>query len=452
MVKVKLFYSCLPECRNTVKPDVSCGAWCGNHYHRECVGISAEEAELTDWVCSTCQENNQTSGTSQRTVGSQDLLAIPSQELLPLQNEVNAIQRGDQSVNLPRSSGNIQLNEHIYSMLNTQENVSSSAAVQEAPSNPQNPSGPENPNPTPRQTIEAASDRSSQRSSQTLVGSQNETEYEIEAITNHKAYARGETWYFAKWKGYPASDNLWLPESSFGQAYDILEEYKRAKKLGEPTIQAPANRTYGSIGDALQNNKDIWNPIDKVIRVIKGFAHECFRDALPIIFLEKGKKPDPFDQVCLIEYKITHLVTGLYKYSDNILYVADGENSCFEEEAKKYFGDWGVEIKPISFDFQSGIDHCSSSAAAIAIEFLRQFARSQTISGDYIIVPKTQLDKIKGAMHKGRSLATKPHISGRDNVTIHRCPAEGCSYITSKRSRRAITMHQLQKHGSNQTS
>ena len=57
-----------------------------------------------------------------------------------------------------------------------------------------------------------------------------EPEYEVEAITNHRLrYHRRQ--YLIAWKGYPASENTWEPESALKNAQTILANYKKRHKL-----------------------------------------------------------------------------------------------------------------------------------------------------------------------------------------------------------------------------
>ena len=49
--------------------------------------------------------------------------------------------------------------------------------------------------------------------------------YEIETILNQRKRGRGYQ-YLIKWQGYPISDALWEPETSFLNDGDTLEHYK----------------------------------------------------------------------------------------------------------------------------------------------------------------------------------------------------------------------------------
>ena len=57
-----------------------------------------------------------------------------------------------------------------------------------------------------------------------------EEEYEVEAILNHRQY-RGKRQYLIKWKGYPSSENTWEPQTNLERSEQLLKEYKRTHKL-----------------------------------------------------------------------------------------------------------------------------------------------------------------------------------------------------------------------------
>ena len=62
----------------------------------------------------------------------------------------------------------------------------------------------------------------------TLIGS--EEEYEVETIISHKG-SPGRRRYLTTWKGYPASENTWEPESNLQHTQEILGDYKWTHSL-----------------------------------------------------------------------------------------------------------------------------------------------------------------------------------------------------------------------------
>jgi hypothetical protein len=57
-----------------------------------------------------------------------------------------------------------------------------------------------------------------------------EEEFEIEAIISHRKL-RNKLQYLISWKGYPSSDNSWLPEKDLTNAKEILKTYKNRLRL-----------------------------------------------------------------------------------------------------------------------------------------------------------------------------------------------------------------------------
>jgi hypothetical protein len=55
-------------------------------------------------------------------------------------------------------------------------------------------------------------------------------EYEVEAILAHRKIGR-QMQYLVKWKGYDPSNNTWEPERNLTNMEELLEEYKKRKKL-----------------------------------------------------------------------------------------------------------------------------------------------------------------------------------------------------------------------------
>ena len=55
-------------------------------------------------------------------------------------------------------------------------------------------------------------------------------EYEIEAILAHRKIGR-QMQYLVKWKGYDTSENTWEPIRNLSNAEEILDEYKKRRRL-----------------------------------------------------------------------------------------------------------------------------------------------------------------------------------------------------------------------------
>ena len=54
--------------------------------------------------------------------------------------------------------------------------------------------------------------------------------YEVEQVLKHRRRGRGYE-YRVKWAGYPITEALWEPKSSFTGAVEILQEYQECHQL-----------------------------------------------------------------------------------------------------------------------------------------------------------------------------------------------------------------------------
>ena len=57
-----------------------------------------------------------------------------------------------------------------------------------------------------------------------------EEEYEVEKVLRHRKKGRLLE-FLIKWKGYPEEEASWEPERNLTNAADILDQYKRRRKL-----------------------------------------------------------------------------------------------------------------------------------------------------------------------------------------------------------------------------
>jgi hypothetical protein len=65
-----------------------------------------------------------------------------------------------------------------------------------------------------------------------------EGHYEIESILMARPTRnRKSTQYLVKWKGYPESENSWLPEKELSHAQELLMEFKRRTHVQALQVQ-----------------------------------------------------------------------------------------------------------------------------------------------------------------------------------------------------------------------
>ena len=56
-------------------------------------------------------------------------------------------------------------------------------------------------------------------------------EYEVEAILSHRIGARDRLQFLIRWKGFDASEDMWLPEPELGGAQRLVRAYKKRHGL-----------------------------------------------------------------------------------------------------------------------------------------------------------------------------------------------------------------------------
>jgi hypothetical protein len=56
-------------------------------------------------------------------------------------------------------------------------------------------------------------------------------EYKIKAVLAHKGNIKGKHRFLMSWKGYPSSDNSWIPEKEMNNTQEILKTYKKHLRI-----------------------------------------------------------------------------------------------------------------------------------------------------------------------------------------------------------------------------
>lgn len=82
------------------------------------------------------------------------------------------------------------------------------------------------------------------------------------------------------------------------------------------------------------------------------------------------------DKIYII-YHRCHVFVGLFIMDLNLLLLADGGNLYIDKQnhQQELRSMIDANILPLRFNFQSGVDHCGSSAVMIALEFIRIYHR-----------------------------------------------------------------------------
>lgn len=269
----------------------------------------------------------------------------------------------------------------------------------------------------------------------------NDPPFVIKEIVSHITHSENVYEYRVRFEGFHSRDDLWYFEKDLKECWDKLKEYKLKHRLGEPIIP----RLMGSSKLRL-NNVNNWQPIEKIMEVIKGYVTEEQRRSIKIGILEY---PDQLDQRSDKVYLICHghhVFTGLFYATERRLIIADGENSySSDSQTRKLLNNWlRIPIRQVDFSHQNRSDHCASTAAIIAIKMIQLYSGGKEI-GDTLVAPKTQHEAIKRAFHKEPSeLLSELTIENR--IPRYNCDFPGCTYYSKKRCQRQLNMHRISKH------
>lgn len=462
-------FDCIRTCEESYWPAeerVEC-SYCSNNFHPSCIGISRNQALETEWACEECNPGS----SNHNTLNTQHLGASNTQNTQlttcetnirvgPSTREndspiINQLQTHIEVMNREKDN-HVQQTEIIQSGLsglefqtstettdqNNEENNPTSR-FKECQSSSQNRqlvtnNGEDNiPMGSDSSTVIISQVTSSQDSQSTTTSKRSEREYYVEEILKHRKLKNGKIEYRVRWKGYDQSEDTWEPETQFVKLYDRLAQYKRSKKLGLPTFP----KRYGLINDK-KGNEANWITAERTIEIAKSLISKEYKDAIPLKLIIKPERPANNDHIYLIDFQ-NHTLVGLYYANENMMIVADGEN-CYlnDPDIRKYIDEWfDITIKPITFHYQSKVDHCASSSAIIIYKFAELYARGQVIP-DPLPVSKRRHEFVKKLLHREESIT----INSRKPVSqypIYKCEFPGCNFQTRKRDARVLKRHQL---------
>lgn len=440
---------------------VTCQGYCRNSFHDICIGMSYQEAMRTEWFCEDCAARR--NELEARSVNSQDVLNVNSQELRPLAEEADRIFRNvpiDMGGNSQNSARTSPRNSHIQQMqqlasdtdpiedfdeLDTHGNGENDASVgpnQRARSS-------QTRNSTPRELVASTSSAIIETNNSSPISNEDSDstgevasqkgaqEYWVEDILAHGIADDGTLLYKVRWTGYGPNDDTWEPESQFKNLYDVLAKYKRINNLGLPTFK----KNYGNTKQQKGNFAN-WVDAERIIDTAIGFIPKQNRDKIPMRLICYPEKLDNTDHLYLIDYE-NHALVGLFYANRNLMIICDGENIYQNDfEARKFFDKWfRITIKPITFLYQVKVDYCASSAAILLYKLAEIYARGAEVTNP-ITISHERHKKMKKLFHAEHSNPLKSWTPIRQQPT-YKCDHANCSFVTTKKDPRVMRAHQL---------
>lgn len=250
--------------------------------------------------------------------------------------------------------------------------------------------------------------------------------HDVRKIVGHRERS-GKRQFKILWEGYSDRYATWEPEEHLIGCVDMLQHYCRTV---QPPLQYSKIRyIYGASGDRSSTNRDNWASLEEIATCFNKIKQRIF--AHVPIEIKLSEEFGSADSLHFIGYD-QHCYVVLYLYSSGFGYIADGSN-LYRDDIKS-----GREIRDLlkiplvscSFEKQTKIDHCASSAVLIGLEFTRNYHHK--IRPRTLVPPKRLSARVIEQMHPFESVKLDaPPLSKRKQQLA--CPHCGRTFWKSAR-------------------
>jgi hypothetical protein len=266
--------------------------------------------------------------------------------------------------------------------------------------------------------------------------------FEIDSIEAHKI-GGSKRHFKVKWTGYRQLS--WLPEENLDGCLETLQDYCLKNGLALSTITGKLGAS-SSKQTALRHNPDNWVTVSDILNWVNAYRNakdfkDCNLEIEEYDYTRQYDLSSLTDRIFLIPLE-QHCFVCYYRADTKFAMIADGSNDLFNslKLQERLKGLLSFPFVACHFENQWKIDYCGSSAALLALEFLR--AHKTGRHHMYIKADSTRRKKIVSAMHKFKSEAT---TSSRctvkrlhETITCRYCPKQ---FRALKRSR--VHAHEL---------
>jgi len=187
---------------------------------------------------------------------------------------------------------------------------------------------------------------------------------------------------------------------------------------------------------------------DTLLQTIRSFSsNKTYRVGLEVEILD-SKRANPDKDRVYIYLSKRHCYVLLFRAKERLVLLSDGSNTCLDDPApskaiERLLGQ--VKIVKLEFIYQSGADHCASSAVSISLEFMRLY-KDRAFLDEHgwprqLQVPTKTHRKIVQQLHKYPST----RMYGRDANLVKRVfpRCKLCNKAFQTTNRRSIKLHEL---------
>lgn len=232
-------------------------------------------------------------------------------------------------------------------------------------------------------------------------------------------------YYYIQWDN---GERTWEPFENCKGCIGAINKLRR--RLNMPLLP----EKYGA--DTEENvNRNNWIDMKTILAAVDKF--DRVKDCFPPVAEFTGPNKNPIIQ--LLGHS-NHVFVIYRSPGSGKIFIADGtdyyiSDKRVEREVNKIIGT--SFVFGIPFIGQSAIDHCASSAVAIALEFRRAFRQRQEPPAN-IKAERTTLDRIRKLFHPEPSVSV-PSEGPLRNLAPDICSV--CGKQFNSRDRRAYSMH-----------
>lgn len=234
--------------------------------------------------------------------------------------------------------------------------------------------------------------------------------FNVDQILDHRILKDGKREFFIKWEDYNLNEATWEPEIHLDGANSKLQNYCKYKKLTFSHIKGRVGSSFAANSNE-ERFVDIGEILDNIINY-KNYYHQTLE--ISISHWEDNLNQDG---IYLIRLKQHCFVLG-YMHGERLGYISDGTNMCQEDDYRYELQQMtGTRLIPLTYNDQTKLDYCASSAILIAIAMMANFRNRswETI----LTVPVSWKNRIINRTQKVESVA----IEGHSNIIRwHICP------------------------------